>query len=537
MEIFQGTEGFGNAVLGTIKVIGNNDQSVSENVLDKDAEIEKYKTAKDRLNERLESEKKELELPGPENEHRLKHVNTMLMLLNDHQFEDAVLGRILTQQLSARKAIFNSGEYLKEILSYSDDDYIRSKGNVYKDMAGKMLSCLEDYDGPDSYLPDNCIIAARHLSSAEFLLLDKEKVKGLIIEHSSGNSHVAILAKAMNIPTIIGCEVDESWDGMTACADGGWRVVYLDPDDATINDMKERILEDETMKQHLKQLKGKECITSDGRKINLFANICSTSEIAAALDNDADAIGLYRTEAAYVNTATPPREEQLFYEYRTLATAMGHKPVVIRTADLGTDRHIYYIDLKREENAALGIRGIRLSLKFKDLFKTQLRAILRAAAYGELGIMFPMISTVREFLAAKEMVEECYRELIAEEIPCREVKLGAMIETPAAALISDELAKHADFLSIGTNDLTQYTLGVDRENKELADMIDYHHPAILKLLKMICDNAHKLQKPVGICGELAMDERLSGYFLDIGVDSLSVIPQKILSMRDHIINL
>lgn len=520
MEIFQGTEGFGNAALGVVKFINKNKKANA--AFDSDYEMRLYEDAKERAIGVLKAD---------------EGAASKLMLLSDHQLEDAIYARILNNRLYAQDAIKEAGDCLEQILASNTDSYLHAKGSDIRSITKLLLTSIADYDGPDAVLPENCIVVAKSLSSSQFLKLDKEHVRAIVVEHSSLNSHMAILAKAMDIPTIVGCEVSEGWDGKNACVDGAWRAIYIDPDKQTTEDMKERIAENHNRLQEYSTLKGQECMTLDGHTIHMFANICSVREIKAALDNDCEGVGLYRTETSFVNRNYPPTEEELFEEYKSLAAAFGNNGVTIRTVDIGTDKDIPYIDLKREENAALGVRGIRLSLRFPEIFKIQVRAILRAAAYGNLSIMFPMISTVKEFLQAKSLVEGCFRELMASDVPCREVAMGAMIETPAAVMISDELAHHAAFLSIGTNDLTQYTLGVDRENKELSDIIDYHHPAILKMLQIVCDNARKMKIPVGICGELALDEQLSAYFVEIGVDSLSVAPSKILPLKKHIMNI
>lgn len=539
MEIFQGTEGFGNVALGRIKILKRAADSgdSSEKEYDCQHEFDLYLSAKERVIELLTIEKDDDD-HSLDAQRRFKgEAASLLMLINDHQLEDAIYGRIFNQKKSVKDAVRGAGDFLVDLLCSSKDSYLQSKGNDIKELTKKLITCLDGYDEADAYLPENCVLAARQLTSAEFLKLDKDRIKGLIVEKSSMNSHMAILAKAMNIPTILGCEIYDEWDGSEVCVDGSWRVIYVEPDEQVKDDMLQRIDEAHAKEQELLELKGRECVTRDGRRIHLYANISQNVDITAASDNDCEGIGLYRTESAYLNRTMAPTEEELFYEYRSLAMAFPGKGVTIRTVDLGTDNNVPYIGLKDESNAALGVRGIRLCLRNEDLFKTQIRAILRAAAYGNVSIILPMISAVKELKEAKQIIDECYKELISEDIPCKETPVGVMIETPASVMISDELAKHSAFLSIGTNDLTMYTLGVDRDNKELADICDYHHPAIIRMIRIVCENAHRCHTPVGICGELANDEELTSSFLEMGVDSLSIAPVRILPMRDHILKL
>lgn len=524
MEIFQGTEGFGSIAIAKIRVLNKSDNTESEKY-DRDAEIKKYETARKRTVELLES--------SQENENN----KSLLMLVSDHQLEDAIIARIYNQGAIVSQAISSAGEYLEDVLKSQKDPYLKSKGTDIKALTRMLLSCLDDYDGADAYFPDDCIIATKNLSSADFLKLDKEKVAGLIVERASSTSHMAILAKAMSIPTILGMEVDSSMDGRDAVLDGGWRALYVDPDDATLSDMRARLEEESQADKKLQELKGKKSVTSDGRTIDIFANISSHGDISAVERNDAEGIGLFRTETFYVNRNYAPTEDELFEEFKIVAQSMANKPVCIRTVDLGQEKTIPYLGNKVEVNSALGCRGIRLCFKYEDLFKTQIKAILRAAVYGNISMMFPMITSVREFLQAKDIVNECYHELSLKDVPYKEVQVGVMIETPAAVLIADELARYADFFSIGTNDLIQYTLGADRDNKDLASVIDYHHPAVLKMIRMTVQSAHRNDIPVGICGELASDDKMTAFFLDEGVDMLSISPSRILRLRDQIIRL
>lgn len=536
MELFQGLEGFGEVALGTIKVLKKNIETKAA-VSTNEQAIAEYQTAKKRAIETISHEKDVNEHSTVLRERDNSSLDSQLMLINDHQLEDAIIARIYNNSLSAKDAIIDAGKYLSQVLSEQEDQYLKSKGADIEEIAKRLVACLDDYNDVDAYLPADCIVAVKELSSSEFLKLDRDKLRGLVIEEATSNSHAVILAKALNIPTIVGCDIKLEWDGKQGCVDGGWRVLYLEPDDATIDDMNERIDAARAKQQSLLELKGQECVTRDGQHLHVFANIATTIDVQMAIDNDAEGIGLYRTEGSFLNRKQPPSEEELFYEYKSLAQAMGNKGVTIRTVDLSSNNDIPYVSLRKEENSALGLRGIRFCFKYMDLFERQIRAVLKAAIYGNLSIMFPMISSIKEFEKAKETVDKCYHELISADIPCKMVHIGVMIETPAAVMISDELAKQVDFISIGTNDLTQYTIGVDRENKAVADICDYRHPAILKMVKIVCDNAGRYNVPVGISGELAYDEQLISYYLETGVDSLSVSPAKILQLRDFIIKL
>lgn len=535
MEIFQGNEGFGSIAIGPIRVCSVPRGTTVSQIYHQDEELEKLKKAKARVLENL-AEDYETALHEYGQKKALEY-ETQSTLLQDHQLEDAIVGRIINQKCSVGKAISGAGKYLEGMLSQQADDYLRGKSHDMKELTGRLLSSLDDYEGFNVYMKEPCIMAAKFLTSAEFLQLDKTKLLGLLIEDTSVNSHMAILAKAMNIPTIIGCEINGAWEGHTAVLDGGWRAVYLDPDEQTIQDMKERIQEEHENDKRLQELKGKKCITKSGKSIKVYANISSATEVYKANECDAEGIGLYRSELSFLDRGKPPLLEELFEEYKALAVEMNPKPVIIRTLDIGADKQLEYLHMQAETNSALGCRGIRLCLRHPDIFKVQLKAILRASVYGNLSIMYPMVSATKEILQAQDLLEECKRELAAENIPYKDVQQGVMIETPAAVMISDDIAKLVSFISIGTNDLTQYTLGVDRENAALTDICDYHHPAILKMLKMVVENGHKYNTPVGICGELANDETLTHYFLEIGLDDLSIAPRQILHLRNHIIEM
>lgn len=511
MEIFQGNSGFGGIALGNVKVLkrARLRKSIAEN--DVERELAVYENAK------------LLTFHGQQ--------------MPDHQLDDAIIGRIINQKMSAAEAVKESCKYFKKVLENMQDEYMRSKSKEMKSLAKKLIESIENPVDFDLFLNEPTIIATKNLSAQELLQMDKENLLGLLIEDSSTNSHMAILAKAMSIPTIIGCEIDESWNGKEVVVDGGWRVVYVEPDEPTKQDMEERIQTEQEKSLLLLDLKGKKCITKDGYTVRLYGNISTAAEVATANQFDAEGIGLYRSEVIYMENTHLPTEEELFREYKKLISGMKEKPVVIRTLDMSADKNPDYFPMLKEGNSALGCRGIRFCLRHLNIFKTQLRAILRAAIYGDVAIMYPMISSVQEIIQAKAVLDEVKWELTNENVLFKEVRQGVMIETPAAVMISDEIAKHVDFISIGTNDLTQYTLGVDRENADLSDICDYHHPAILKMIQIVVENAHHFHIPVGICGELAADTNMTEYFLKIGVDDLSVAPKEILQLRNNIINM
>lgn len=534
MDIFQGLQGFGTIAIGKIKVINRTKTTDRSEAFDSQKELEKFEVSKQRVISILQDEHDKISHNIDGEGNKTNTINSQLMLIQDHQLEDAIIGRILTQKCKVDVAINGAGAYFYDVMSKQKDGYIRGKAGDMKELTRRLLSNLDLYDGADIYLDSPCIIAAHTLKTSEFLQLDKTKVIGLIIEQTSSNSHTAILAKAMGIPTILGCEIDDTWENHECILDGSWRVVYVDPDDGIKSDMQERLQEMHRAEKELEAEIDQETVTIDGHKIRLMGNIASGDSYDSDSIKGCEGIGLCRTESTYLNRTEAPTENELFEEYRKIISLTAPNKIIIRTVDICMDKEFPYLHNQTELNSALGCRGIRLCLRFTDLFKTQLRALLRASVYGNVSVMFPMISSVKEFRQCLEIVDECKRELIAADIPFKEFDCGAMIETPASVMISDDLAKYAKFLSIGTNDLTQYTLGVDRENKDLEDVCDYHHPAILRMIKMVVDNGHKYHIPVGICGELASDHEITPYFLQIGVDSLSIAPINVLSLRNQI---
>ncbi len=540
MEIFQGKEGFGSIAIGSIHILDFDEAETdsTEGKFDCDRELEKYRKAAKIV---LESIKADEENAIHYQKHKEMHDLAMQRsIIEEHQFSDAVTGRVINQKCSAADAVIGAGRYFENVYSSMQESIIKPSRSDMKAVSSLLVEYLNGSPSLLNGLDKPCILAAKSLSASEFLQLDKDKLLGLIIENSSANSHMAILAKSTGIPAIFGCELCVGWDGREAVIDGGWRALYVDPDKSTKNDMKERANSDRKESRRLQKLKGVECVTLDGIRIHLLGNISSPKEIIQLSEYDAEGIGLYRSEVSYIGRNRPPSEDELFEEYRTVMTGMDGRGVIIRTLDLGNDKNVPYLNIYGDKNdslSALGMRGIRLSLRQPDLFCTQLKALMRAAVYGDLSIMYPMVTAVKEILMAHDIMDEARHQLDSEGAMYKEPKTGTMIETPAAALISDDLAKNSDFLSIGTNDLTQYTLGVDRENAELSDICDYHHPAIVKMVRIVTENAHKNNIPAGICGELASDLKLTRFFLELGVDSLSVMPADILKLRNNIINM
>ena len=456
------------------------------------------------------------------------------MMLDDLDYVESVTNIIESQNVNAEFAVATTGDNLSQVFASMEDAYMKERAADIKDISNRVIRILQgrEADGLDSDEP--VILVAEDLAPSETVQLDKSKVLSFVTRLGSTNSHTAILARTMNIPALIGVAYSEDMNGKLAVVDGFEGTIIVEPDEDTLRKYQSRKEEEEDKKKLLQELKGKETVTLDGRKINLYANIGSVSDIASVLANDADGIGLFRSEFLYLESDTYPTEEEQFQAYHTVAETMAGKKVIIRTLDIGADKQVGYFHLGREDNPAMGYRAIRICLDQPDIFKTQLRAIYRASHYGLISIMFPMIISVAEVKKIKEITEEVKKELEAQGIPYGEVELGVMIETPAAAMISDLLAKEVDFFSIGTNDLTQYTLAIDRQNPKLDAIYDPHHEAVLRMLQMVVDNGHREGCWVGICGELGADPALTEKFLRMGIDELSVTPSMVLKVRDVI---
>ena len=455
------------------------------------------------------------------------------MMLEDEDFLDAVKSVIRTQGGSAEHAVQVTGENFTAAFAAMDNTYMQARAVDVQDITHRLLTVLTggdeepDWDGPYILLADD-------LTPSETVQLDKGKLLGFVTRKGSANSHTAILARTMGIPALIGVEVDRNWDGHMAVLDGYNQCLYVDPAADLLSTMEAKRRSDAEQASLLQGLKKKPNVTLDGTEIKVYANIGNAAEVGLALQNDAQGIGLFRSEFLYLNSTDYPTEEEQFAVYRRVVETMAGKKVVVRTLDIGADKQADYFGLDKEENPALGYRAIRICLTRKGLFKTQLRAILRASAYGTVSIMFPMIISVREVRDAKELLEACRQELLSQGYTVGRVEVGIMVETPAAVLIADELAREVDFFSLGTNDLAQYTLAIDRQNPKLDPFYDPHHPALLRMVRMTVEAGHRHGCWVGICGELGADMALTESFLRMGVDELSVSPSAILPLRRRI---
>ncbi|MDO5402826.1 MAG: phosphoenolpyruvate--protein phosphotransferase [Eubacteriales bacterium] len=464
------------------------------------------------------------------------------MMMEDLDYCDSIENIITTQNVNAEYAVGTTADNFQAMFLAMDDDYMRGRAADVKDVSERLVSILQNENTSQDIADDDemYIVAADDLAPSETVQLDKDRVLGFVLKLGSTNSHTAILARSMGIPAIIGLgeELKTEYDRKFAIVDGFTGTVYIDPDEETLALMKKKKEEADHYKELLLKLKGKENITKDGTKINIYANIGSPADVAKALANDAGGIGLFRSEFLYLENSDFPTEEQQFLAYKQVAENMAGKKVVIRTLDIGADKQAAYFNLDHEENPALGYRAIRICLTQPEIFKTQLRALYRAAVFGNISIMFPMITSVDEVIKAKKIAAEVREELEKEKIPYKKnVETGIMIETPAAALISDELAKLVDFFSVGTNDLTQYTLAIDRQNRKLEPFANTHHKAVLKLIEMAAKNAHKEGIWIGICGELGADTTLTEEFLRMGIDELSVSAGMILRVRNEVRNI
>ena len=455
------------------------------------------------------------------------------MMMEDDDLLDAVKDCIKEEGHSAEYAVRQRCEDVAHMFVEMENEYMRARSSDIRDLENATLDVLMGI-GPEGLQgTEPSILVADDLAPSETISLDKSLILGIVTKGGSTTSHTAILARTMNIPTVIQCqEIDDTWDGMTAVVDGYNSSIYVNPTADILKVMLERQEQDKKEEALLKDLKGKESVTVDGRKIKIYANIGGPEDVEAVLENDAEGVGLFRSEFVYLNTkGNPPSEEEQFNAYKEVLEALAPRKVVIRTCDIGADKQVGYMNLDQEANPAMGFRAIRICLTRKDFFKTQLRALLRASAYGNLAVMFPMIISVRELVSARELMDECRKELEQEGVPTGPVEVGIMVETPAAVLIADDLAEHCDFFSIGTNDLTQYTLAVDRQNDKLDPFLDTHHPAVLKEIKETVEAGHRHGIWVGICGELGADRELTDQFLRMGVDELSVNPKSVLKVR------
>lgn len=534
MNTYTGKSIFKGIAIGRILFYQKAEQAVTRTkIQDTDAEIRRYeaatKTAIEQLNVLYEKAVQEV------GEMNAAVFEVHAMMLEDDDYVDSIKNIIETQQVNAEFAVATTGDNFAKMFADMNDDYFSARAADVKDISERLVNILSGRENGSTIGEEPVIIVADDLAPSETVQMDKEKLLAFVTRYGSSNSHTAILARTMNIPALIGVEIQEDWNHKMAIVDGYSGTLYIEPDEETLLAMTAKQEEDKKAKELLQELKGKEDITPDGRKIKLYANIGSVKDVAAVLANDAAGIGLFRSEFLYLESEDYPDEETQFQAYKTVAENMAGKKVIVRTLDIGADKQADYFNLDHEENPAMGYRAIRICLDRKDIFRTQLRALLRASAYGDIAIMYPMIISVNEVLQAKALVEEIKQELDEKGISYGNVEQGIMIETPAAVMISESLAKEVDFFSIGTNDLTQYTLAIDRQNMKLDNIYDSHHPAVLQMIQMTINNGHKHGCWVGICGELGADMTLTQTFIDMGIDELSVSPSFILPIRKIII--
>ena len=537
MKKFSGKGVYSAVAIGKISVFRKRDVSVTRtHITDSAAELRRVEQAKQKAAEQLQAiYDKALKEVGETN---AQIFEIHMMMLDDEDYNDSIRSIIETQSVNAEYAVAVTADNFSEMFASMEDPYMQARSADVRDISNRLIANLTGTASDVASAGGKMIVCAEDLAPSETVALDKDKVLAFVTAKGSSNSHTAILARNMNIPAVIGAGdefLSSITDGQTAVVDGYTGEIFLDPDEETIAKYSKKREADEEKKRLLQELKGKENVTLDGRKINIFANISGTDNIGAVLVNDAGGIGLFRSEFLYLENTGFPTEDQQFQAYKRVLESMAGKKVVIRTLDIGADKQVDYFGLKKEENPALGLRAIRICLTRPEIFRTQLRALYRASVFGNLAIMFPMITSVREVERIKSICEEVKQELHSEGIEYSDkVELGIMIETPAAAIISDQLAPLVDFFSVGTNDLTQYTLACDRQNPDIEEFIDTHHEAILRLIEMSAENAHKNGAWIGICGELAADTTLTERFLRMGIDELSDSAPVVLEVRDAV---
>ncbi|MDD6182532.1 MAG: phosphoenolpyruvate--protein phosphotransferase, partial [Lachnospiraceae bacterium] len=532
MNIYQGKSVFNGIAIGKICVYQKGEQQVKRcKVEDTEAEVKRFREAREQAVEQL----------GKLHEKALKEVgeaNAAIfevhqMMLEDDDYLESIENIIRLQEVNAEYAVAATSDNFSEMFSAMDDEYMRERAADVKDISERILTVLKGGNKRKLHMEEPMILVAEDLAPSETVQLEKDKILAFVTVRGSLNSHTAILARTMGIPALVGTSMplEESLDGKLAAVDGNQGCFYVEPNDETLRVMEEKAAKERENRELLMALKGKESISLDGKKVLTYANIGNSKDLAVVLQNDAEGIGLFRSEFLYLEKNTYPTEEEQFKVYKMVAETMAGRRVIIRTLDIGADKQADYFELAKEENPAMGCRAIRICLTRPEIFKTQLRALFRASAYGKLAVMYPMITSVEEVRKIKEIVEEVKAELKEAEIDYGEVEQGIMIETPAAAIISDLLAKEVDFFSIGTNDLTQYLLAIDRQNEKLDEFYNPHHKAVLRMIYQTVQNAHREGIWCGICGELGADPELTKLFLAMGIDELSVSPRRILSIR------
>lgn len=530
MEMYTGKSIFKGIAIGKILFYQKGEQPVKRVKIEDTAEqIKRYEDARAKAAEQLQGlYEKALKEVGEAN---AAVFEVHQMMLEDDDYIDSVVNIIETQQVNAEFAVATTGDNFAKMFAEMEDDYFKARAADVKDISERMVNILSGNESGGAIGDEPVIVVAEDLAPSETVQMDKEKLLAFVTRLGSANSHTAILARTMNIPALIEVDIKEEWNGKMAVVDGYTGTFYIDPDEDILKKMQEKKEEDIKARELLQELKGKEDVTVDGKHIKLYANIGGVKDVASVLANDAAGIGLFRSEFLYLEADNYPNEEAQFQAYKTVAENMAGKKVIMRTLDIGADKQVDYFNLDHEENPAMGYRAIRICLDRRDIFRTQLRALLRASAYGNIGIMYPMIISVDEVKEIKKIVESIKTELTEKGIEYGEVEQGIMIETPAAVMISDLLAEEVDFFSIGTNDLTQYTLAIDRQNSKLDNIYDSHHPAVLRMIQKTIENGHKAGCWVGICGELGADMTLTETFLKMGIDELSVSPTFVLPIR------
>ena len=532
MQYFQGKSVYKGIVMGPVAVLKKNDYQVKRaRIEDSEAEVKRVKEA-------VEVSKKQLGRLYDKAVREVGEASAAIfevhqMMLEDEDYLESMENMIRTELVNAEYAAAATGDNFAEMFAAMDDEYMKARSADVKDISERLVRNLSGEGDNDLSSMEPSVIVADDLSPSETVQMDKEKILAFVTVHGSTNSHTAILARMMNIPALIGVPMDLNGlkTGMTAVVDGFSGQVIFEPEEDVRKETEKRMQEEAEKQKLLEELKGKENVTPDGRKINIYANIGSVGDLGYVMENDAGGIGLFRSEFLYLGRNDFPTEEEQFQAYKQAVQTMAGKKVIIRTLDIGADKQVEYFNLGKEENPALGYRAIRICLKQPEIFKAQLRALFRAAVYGNLSVMYPMITSTEEVEKIYAIVAEVEEELKAQEVQYKIPEQGIMIETPAAVMISDRLAEMVDFFSIGTNDLTQYTLAIDRQNEQLDDFYNPHHEAVLRMLRMVVENAHKCGKWAGICGELGADLTLTEQFVRMGVDELSVAPSMILKLR------
>ena len=532
MQCFQGKSVYKGIVMGPVAVLKKNDYQVKrKKISDADFEISRITEAIEQAKEQLQKLYDKAVIEVGEASAAIFEVHQMM--LDDEDYLEAVHNTIRAEMVNAEYAVAVTGDNFSQMFAAMDNDYMKARAADIKDISERVVRNLCGVEDIDLSAGEPSVIVADDLSPSETVQMDKKKILAFVTVHGSTNSHTAILARMMNIPALIGVPLplEQMKNGMMVVVDGFEGKVIFEPDSDTRAKAEKKMQEEKEKLKLLQELKGKENVTLDGHEINIYANIGSVSDIGYMLENDAGGIGLFRSEFLYLGRADFPTEEEQYQAYKQAAQMMAGKKVIIRTLDIGADKQVDYFRLGKEENPALGYRAIRICLKQPDIFKTQLRALFRAAIYGNISIMYPMITSTEEVKQIYAIVDEVKAELEKQGIQFKVPEQGIMIETPAAVMISDELAQMVDFFSIGTNDLTQYTLAIDRQNEKLDDFYNPHHKAILRMIQMVVDSAHKYGKWAGICGELGADTALTEEFVRMGVDELSVAPSMVLKLR------